>query len=98
MVSYEVSIGLALGGVLMFAGTLRMVGIVEAQVNQGIWFVLALATTFGALRSVKERYLPRFRTFAFQFYGETIPEVESPWSFMNWEEETAGEPELAMGK
>jgi NADH-quinone oxidoreductase subunit H len=41
MVSYEVSIGLALGGVLMFAGTLSMVGIVEAQVHQGIWFVLA---------------------------------------------------------
>ena len=70
----------------------------SSLVGLGIWFVLALATTFGALRSVKERYLPRFRTFAFQFYGETIPEVESPWSFMNWEEETAGEPELAMGK
>lgn len=41
MVSYEVSIGLALTGVLMFAGTLSMVGIVHAQVQQGIWFVLA---------------------------------------------------------
>ncbi|HEV8190091.1 MAG TPA: NADH-quinone oxidoreductase subunit NuoH [Ktedonobacterales bacterium] len=41
MVSYEVSIGLALVGVLMFAGTLSMVGIVQAQVQQGIWFVLA---------------------------------------------------------
>ncbi len=41
MVSYEVSIGLALAGVLMFAGTLSMVGIVEAQVHQGIWFILA---------------------------------------------------------
>src|SRR5579885_2541714 len=41
MVSYEVSIGLALVGVLMFAGTLSMVGIVQAQVHQGIWFVLA---------------------------------------------------------
>jgi NADH-quinone oxidoreductase subunit H len=46
MVSYEVSIGLALGGVLMFAGTLRMIGIVEAQVNQGIWFVLAQPLAF----------------------------------------------------
>jgi len=41
MVSYEVSIGLTLAGALMFAGTLSMVGIVHAQVDQGIWFVLA---------------------------------------------------------
>ena len=41
MVSYEVNIGLSLAGVLMFAGALSMVGIVEAQVHQGIWFVLA---------------------------------------------------------
>lgn len=41
MVSYEVSISLAIVGVLMFSGTLSMVGIVEAQANQGIWFVLA---------------------------------------------------------
>src|SRR5260370_27027767 len=41
MVSYEVSIGLVLGGAIMFAGTLSMVGIVVAQVQQGIWFVLA---------------------------------------------------------
>ncbi len=41
MVSYEVSIALAIAGVLMFAGTLSMVGIVTAQVHQGIWFVLA---------------------------------------------------------
>ena len=41
MVSYEVSIGLTLAGVLMFAGTLSMVGIVDAQVHSGIWYVLA---------------------------------------------------------
>ncbi|HEU5438096.1 MAG TPA: NADH-quinone oxidoreductase subunit NuoH [Ktedonobacterales bacterium] len=41
MVSYEVSIVLALAGTLMLAGTLSMVGIVESQVQQGIWFVLA---------------------------------------------------------
>jgi len=41
MVSYEVSIALALGGAIMLAGTLSMVGIVVAQVQQGIWFVLA---------------------------------------------------------
>jgi NADH-quinone oxidoreductase subunit H len=41
MVSYEVSIGLTLAGALMFAGTLSMIGVVHAQVAQGIWFVLA---------------------------------------------------------
>ncbi len=41
MVSYEVSIAISLAGVLMFAGTLSMVGIVHEQVHQGIWFVLA---------------------------------------------------------
>jgi NADH-quinone oxidoreductase subunit H len=41
MVSYEVSISLSIVGVLMFAGTLSMVGIVEAQAHQGIWFILA---------------------------------------------------------
>ncbi len=41
MVSYEVSIGLALTGVLMFSGSLSMVDIVHSQVHQGIWFVLA---------------------------------------------------------
>ena len=46
MVSYEVSIGLSLAGVLMFAGTLSMVGIVHAQVEQGIWFFLAQPLAF----------------------------------------------------
>ncbi len=46
MVSYEVSIGLSLAGVLMFAGTLSMTGIVEAQVHQGIWFFLAQPLAF----------------------------------------------------
>ncbi|HET9110906.1 MAG TPA: NADH-quinone oxidoreductase subunit NuoH [Ktedonobacterales bacterium] len=41
MVSYEVSISLAIVGVLMFAGTLSMVGIVQAQARDGIWFILA---------------------------------------------------------
>ncbi len=46
MVSYETSLGLALSGTLMWAGTLSMVGIVKAQLpygpaGQGIWFVLA---------------------------------------------------------
>lgn len=41
MVSYETSLGLALSGVLMWAGTLSMVGIIHQQVSQGIWFVVA---------------------------------------------------------
>jgi len=41
IVSYETSLGLALAGVLMWSGTLSMVGIVHAQLNQGIWFVFA---------------------------------------------------------
>jgi NADH-quinone oxidoreductase subunit H len=40
MVSYETSLGLALGGVLMWAGTLSLVSIVHQQVNT-IWFVFA---------------------------------------------------------
>jgi NADH-quinone oxidoreductase subunit H len=40
MVSYETSLGLALSGALMWAGTLSMVGIVHAQMNQ-VWFILA---------------------------------------------------------
>jgi NADH-quinone oxidoreductase subunit H len=41
MVSYETSLGLALSGTLMFAGTLSMMGIVNAQRHLGIWFVVA---------------------------------------------------------
>ena len=41
IVSYETSLGLALSGVLMWSGTLSMVGIVHSQLNQGIWFVFA---------------------------------------------------------
>src|SRR5713101_7281511 len=41
MVSYETSLGLALSGTLMWAGTLSLVGIVHSQLNQGIWFVFA---------------------------------------------------------
>jgi NADH-quinone oxidoreductase subunit H len=41
MVSYETSLGLALSGVLMWSGTLSMVGIVHQQLAQGIWFIFA---------------------------------------------------------
>src|SRR6202047_2520128 len=40
MVSYEVSIGLALIGALMFARTLSLSGIVNAQVSDHMWFLL----------------------------------------------------------
>jgi NADH-quinone oxidoreductase subunit H len=46
MVSYEVSIAISLASVLMLAGTLSMVGIVHAQVQQGIWFILAQPLAF----------------------------------------------------
>ncbi|MDQ2715952.1 MAG: NADH-quinone oxidoreductase subunit NuoH [Chloroflexota bacterium] len=41
MVSYETSLGLALSGTLMWAGTLSMVGIVHRQLDMGIWFIAA---------------------------------------------------------
>jgi len=41
MVSYETSLGLALSGTLMWAGTLSLVGIVHSQLSQGIWFIFA---------------------------------------------------------
>jgi NADH-quinone oxidoreductase subunit H len=40
MVSYEVSMGLAIIGALMFARTLSLSGIVGAQASNSIWFVL----------------------------------------------------------
>src|SRR6266436_6833901 len=41
MVSYETSLGLALSGTLMWAGTLSLVSIVHQQLDQHIWFVFA---------------------------------------------------------
>jgi NADH-quinone oxidoreductase subunit H len=40
MVSYEIGMGLSIIGALMFAKTLSMNGIVEAQRADGIWYVL----------------------------------------------------------
>jgi NADH-quinone oxidoreductase subunit H len=39
MVSYEVALGFSIIGVLMLAGTLSLVQIVEAQKNGGFWYV-----------------------------------------------------------
>jgi len=40
MVSYEISMGLAIIGALMFARTLSLSGVVGAQASNSIWFVL----------------------------------------------------------
>jgi NADH-quinone oxidoreductase subunit H len=40
MVSYEVSMGMAIIGALMFARTLSLSGVVNAQASNSIWFVL----------------------------------------------------------
>jgi NADH-quinone oxidoreductase subunit H len=40
MVSYEVGMGLSLIGALMFARTLSLSGVVEAQASDSIWYVL----------------------------------------------------------
>jgi NADH-quinone oxidoreductase subunit H len=39
MVSYEVALGFSIIGVLMLAGTMSLVNIVEAQRNAGFWYV-----------------------------------------------------------
>jgi len=39
MVSYEVALGFSIIGVLMLAGSLSLVSIVESQKNGGIWYV-----------------------------------------------------------
>jgi NADH-quinone oxidoreductase subunit H len=40
MISYEVPLGLSIVGVLLFAGTASMVGIVNSQAAHGYWFFL----------------------------------------------------------
>src|SRR3712207_3436066 len=40
MVSYEVSMGLSLVGALMFARTLSLSGITQAQASDSVWFIL----------------------------------------------------------
>jgi NADH-quinone oxidoreductase subunit H len=40
LISYEVAMGLSLVGVIFTAGTLSLVGIVQAQEAQGMWYVI----------------------------------------------------------
>jgi NADH-quinone oxidoreductase subunit H len=47
MVSYEVPLGFAVVSVLLMSGTLSLVGIVEAQRDAGVWFVLPGILGFG---------------------------------------------------
>jgi NADH-quinone oxidoreductase subunit H len=47
MVSYEVPMGLAIVSVLLMAGTLSLVGIVEAQLRMGVWFIFPGILAFG---------------------------------------------------
>jgi NADH-quinone oxidoreductase subunit H len=67
MISYEVAMGLALVAVFMYAGTMTMSGIVEAQANN-VWFALPL--------------LPSFLIYMIAMVGETnrapfdLPEAE----------------------
>jgi NADH-quinone oxidoreductase subunit H len=46
MISYEVPQGLALVGPLMLAGTMSLVGIVEAQKNAGWWYIVPQIVAF----------------------------------------------------
>jgi NADH-quinone oxidoreductase subunit H len=46
MISYEVPQGLALVGPLMLAGTMSLVGIVEAQNNARIWYIVPQIVAF----------------------------------------------------
>ncbi|MEJ2188384.1 MAG: NADH-quinone oxidoreductase subunit NuoH [Acidobacteriota bacterium] len=47
MVSYEVPLGFAVVSVLLMAGTLSLVGIVEAQREAGLWFIFPGILGFG---------------------------------------------------
>jgi NADH-quinone oxidoreductase subunit H len=46
LISYEVAVTLTLVSVILMAGTLSMVGIVNAQYNQQIWYVIAQPVAF----------------------------------------------------
>src|SRR5256884_2881062 len=46
LISYEVAVTLTLVSVIMMAGTLSMVGIVDAQYNQHVWFAFVQPVAF----------------------------------------------------
>src|SRR5499425_2720938 len=47
LISYEVAVTLTLVSVILMSGTLSMVGIVDAQYNQHIWYIVAQPIAFG---------------------------------------------------
>jgi NADH-quinone oxidoreductase subunit H len=47
MVSYEIALTFAVLAGLMLAGTLSMVGIVEAQLDMGVWFIFVQPVAWG---------------------------------------------------
>jgi NADH-quinone oxidoreductase subunit H len=47
LISYEVAVTLTLVSVILVAGSLSMVGIVNAQYNQHVWYVIAQPLAFG---------------------------------------------------
>src|SRR5207247_8827178 len=46
LISYEVAVTLTLVSVILMSGTLSMVGIVEAQYNEHVWYVIAQPIAF----------------------------------------------------
>src|SRR5712691_7206901 len=46
LISYEVAVTLTLVSVILMAGTLSMVGIVNAQYNQHVWYIVAQPVAF----------------------------------------------------
>jgi NADH-quinone oxidoreductase subunit H len=46
LISYEVAVTLTLVSVILMAGTLSMVGIVNAQYNAGVWYIFAQPIAF----------------------------------------------------
>jgi NADH-quinone oxidoreductase subunit H len=47
MISYEVPMGFAVASVILMAGTLSLVGIVDAQLDYGLWFIFPGILAFG---------------------------------------------------
>ena len=49
LISYEVAVTLTLVSVILMSGTLSMVGIVDAQYNQHVWYIFEQPITFAQI-------------------------------------------------